>query len=180
MVKKLNIGCGKDILKGYVNLDIVKLPGVDVVHDLEKTPYPFKDNEFDEIVAHQILEHISDLSKVMAELSRILKKGGRLKLDVPHFTSNTSFMDPTHKRLFAYSTFDYFVKGTFATKNYEYPTHFSKTKKRLRFYKGIHFYNHLIEPIVNRLLKIGNGHVYEGTVLRNLFPAWKLEVILVK
>ena len=46
---KLNIGCGKKILNGYINLDVVKLPGVDIVHDLNKYPWPFKDNYFDEI-----------------------------------------------------------------------------------------------------------------------------------
>ena len=31
-MKKLNLGAGTDIRKGYVNLDIVKLKGIDVVH----------------------------------------------------------------------------------------------------------------------------------------------------
>jgi len=37
---KLNIGCGKDIKEDYVNLDSVKLPEVDVVHNLDKYPWP--------------------------------------------------------------------------------------------------------------------------------------------
>ncbi len=32
-MKKLNLGCGKDIRKGYINLDLKKLPGVDIVHN---------------------------------------------------------------------------------------------------------------------------------------------------
>ena len=63
--KKLNFGCGTRIMKGYVNLDIVKHKGVDVVHDLNKFPYPFKNGEFDEIYARFILEHLGDLVKVM-------------------------------------------------------------------------------------------------------------------
>jgi len=35
-MKQLNLGCGKDIRKGYVNLDIYPLEGVDVVADIEK------------------------------------------------------------------------------------------------------------------------------------------------
>jgi predicted SAM-dependent methyltransferase len=35
---RLNFGCGEKILSGYVNVDIVKRPGVDKVIDLEKTP----------------------------------------------------------------------------------------------------------------------------------------------
>lgn len=45
-MKKLNLGCGKDIKAGYVNLDIVKLDGVYVVWDVNKLPLPFKKEEF--------------------------------------------------------------------------------------------------------------------------------------
>ena len=36
--QKLNLGCGTEIKKGWVNLDSVALAGVDVVHDIEKLP----------------------------------------------------------------------------------------------------------------------------------------------
>ncbi|HPC10341.1 MAG TPA: class I SAM-dependent methyltransferase, partial [archaeon] len=65
---KLNIGCGKKILKGYINLDVVKLPGVDIVHDLNKYPWPFKDNYFDEIYADNVLEHLDDIIKPIEEI----------------------------------------------------------------------------------------------------------------
>ncbi|MBI4571568.1 MAG: hypothetical protein HY723_06420, partial [Chloroflexi bacterium] len=32
--RRLNVGCGDDLLPDYVNLDMAALPGVDVVHDL--------------------------------------------------------------------------------------------------------------------------------------------------
>ena len=44
MMKKLNLGCGTDIKKGYINLDVAKLDGVDVVHDINRLPLPFKEN----------------------------------------------------------------------------------------------------------------------------------------
>jgi hypothetical protein len=46
MEKKLHLGCGTNIKKDWINLDFVKLKGVEVVHDLNKFPYPFKDNTF--------------------------------------------------------------------------------------------------------------------------------------
>ena len=48
---KLNLGSGSKILKGYVNVDKFQYYNPDVVHDLEKFPYPFKDNS-DEILEY--------------------------------------------------------------------------------------------------------------------------------
>lgn len=45
--KKLHLGSGLKVLKGYVNVDLTKKYGAEVVHNLEKFPYPFKNNEFD-------------------------------------------------------------------------------------------------------------------------------------
>ena len=40
---KLNVGCGIKPYSEYINLDIVKLPGVDIVYDIAKIPWkPFK------------------------------------------------------------------------------------------------------------------------------------------
>ena len=72
-MKKLNVGCGDDIKEGYTNLDFVKLGGVDVVHDLNKFPWPFKDNTFDRVYASHVLEHVDDLIKIMKEIQRISK-----------------------------------------------------------------------------------------------------------
>ncbi len=72
---KLNLGCGKDIKEGYINLDKWALGEVDVVHNLNLFPYPFKDNIFDEILCSHLLEHVNDLIKVMEELHRMLLTG---------------------------------------------------------------------------------------------------------
>src|SRR5690606_30945435 len=112
--KRLNLGCGTDIRgDGWVNLDIVKLDGVDVVHDVAQVPYPFENDTFDEILCQDILEHIGDLGAVMMELRRILKPGGRLHIQVPHFTSRNNHADPTHKRMFSLITFEFFVVGAY-------------------------------------------------------------------
>lgn len=72
---KLNLGCGNNYLKGYINVD--RVPGIaDLVYDLDEFPYPWPDNSVDEILMRHVLEHLQDIRKVMDELWRILKPGG--------------------------------------------------------------------------------------------------------
>ncbi len=103
--KKLNLGCGKDIRKGYINIDFVKEKGVDIVYDLNKLPLPFKDNEFDEILMLNILEHVSDPWLLMCEINRIGKAGCIVKIVTPHFASGNAWADMQHKRPFSYFCF---------------------------------------------------------------------------
>ena len=182
MVKKLNLGCGADIKEGYVNLDSKKLPGVDVVWDIEKLPLPFQNEEFDEVLANDILEHI-DYIPVLKDLHRILKVGGKLTVRVPHFTSKNNFADPTHKKMFSVFTFDYFVKNPEFRKAREYyfDFHFDRiASSRITFEKSSRwfFYNKLIEPLVN--LSYKTKYFYEATGISREFPAENIIVELVK
>ena len=72
---KLNLGSGARPEKGWVNVDIVDLPEVDVVHDLTKFPWPFEDNSVDQIKSEHLIEHFDGLTfiKFMDECYRILK-----------------------------------------------------------------------------------------------------------
>ena len=57
--QKLNLGCGNDIRDGWINLDSAKLPGVNIVHDLEDLPLPFGDENFDYVLCQDVLEHVN-------------------------------------------------------------------------------------------------------------------------
>ncbi len=111
--KKLHLGCGRKILEGFVNLDMLKLSGVDVVWDLNRKPYPFKNDYFEEVFCSHVLEHVNDLFVVMGELSRICRKGASINVVAPYFSGQGAFNDPQHKRFFGYKTFDYFSKSGF-------------------------------------------------------------------
>lgn len=80
--KVLNLGCGSTVFlaPNVVNLDMFPGKGVNVVHDLSKMPLPFKDGEFDLIVANHILEHVPDWWNCFKDLARVLKIGGRLEI----------------------------------------------------------------------------------------------------
>ena len=107
-MKKLNLGCGMDIKKGYINLDKSKLKGIDVVHDLNKFPWPFKDNYFDEIYAKDSVEHLDDLFKVMTEIHRISKKNAIVKIIVPYWHSSSAFY-PDHHYFFNIDSMKFFT-----------------------------------------------------------------------
>jgi predicted SAM-dependent methyltransferase len=142
---KLNLGAGKDIKKNFVNLDSINLPGINVVHDLEIYPWPFKDNTFDEVYASHVLEHVLSLRDAMDEIKRICKPGARIKIRAPHFSCGVSYRDPTHQRLFSYFTFDYFSKKGF----YNLPR-FKIISRRLNFTRqSMTFLNYIMNPIIN-------------------------------
>lgn len=61
MSKKLNVGCGRNILPDWINLDCAALPGVDVVYDLERCatdPLPLEDESVDEFLLSHVIEHL--------------------------------------------------------------------------------------------------------------------------
>ena len=184
--KKLNLGCGIDIKSGWINLDSVAIPGVDVVHDIEKLPLPFGNEAFDEILAQDVLEHV-DYIPVLKDLHRILKTGGALHIRVPHFTSKNNFVDPTHKKLFSVNTWDFFVTSPSTSKHIEkeraYYFNFAFTKKancHITFEKSsrIFFYNCLIEWFFNLSGKIQS--FYESTGFSRFSPAENIFVDLIK
>lgn len=79
---KLNLGCGRDLRKGYVNVD--RRPPVDLIFDLDSLPWPFASDSVDEIYMSHILEHLKEPKLALRECHRILKPGGLLEIRVPH------------------------------------------------------------------------------------------------
>lgn len=120
-VRRLNVGCGTDIRpasEGWVNMDVVPLPGVDVVHDLFELPLPFPDASFDHILCSHILEHVphrlggspkDGLVQMVEEFHRVLRPGGILEVLAPHPDCVDAWADPTHTRIVHPRTFEYFT-----------------------------------------------------------------------
>src|SRR3989338_2529553 len=110
---KLNLGCGNDLKVGYKNLDLYNKTA-DVIHDLDKLPYPFKDNTFEEILAYNVLEHLLDPYKVLLELHRISKNKTIIKIVVPHFSVGNAWGNIQHKQAFNTFAFEqYYLKNLF-------------------------------------------------------------------
>ncbi len=108
----LEVGCGTKKTPGTVGLDLLPLPGVDIVHNMEEFPWPVEAGAFDEVRCFHVLEHVIDICGVMDELHRVTRPGGRCHIVVPYFARYSAFKDPTHRRFCTFESFNYFVEGT--------------------------------------------------------------------
>ena len=123
---KLNIGCGLDFLPNAINHDLTKFDKrVNVAHDLNVFPWPWKDGQFDEVIAKAVLEHLDcDLVHSLNEIWRILKPGGLVTLKLPHWRSDLAHQDPTHRWFFSVKAFEQFDQRTPRGKQYAHYTKF--------------------------------------------------------
>jgi hypothetical protein len=131
MRKELLIGCGsrriKDLwiddykfFENLATLDINNIHNPDVEWDLEEHPLPFDDNEFDEIHAYDVLEHIGmqgDAQGFFEEFNdywRILKPGGYFLATVPSLKSFWLWGDPGHRRTISLGTLAFLHKENYS------------------------------------------------------------------
>lgn len=108
-LKVLDVGCGRRKFPGAIGIDSNPNSDADIIHDLNRLPHPFPDSEFDVIRCIDILEHVDDLQRTIEEIWRIGKAGAEVVINVPFYSSPDAHTDPTHKRGFAYRSFDYFI-----------------------------------------------------------------------
>jgi SAM-dependent methyltransferase len=97
----LDLGCGSKKYPGAVGVDISADTDADIVHDLDVFPWPLQDNSFDHVLMQDVIEHVAEPYRVMAELHRICRPGARIQMRTPHFSSVLAYTDPTHKHYFA-------------------------------------------------------------------------------
>lgn len=112
---KLNLGCGNKRKEGFVGIDLYPCDAVDTICDVTK-PLPFVDNSVEEVYMDNLIEHINDIPSLIQEIVRISKPGARITIITPHFTSLSSWRDPTHVHHLSYFSFDHFCKPS--TKHY--------------------------------------------------------------
>jgi ubiquinone/menaquinone biosynthesis C-methylase UbiE len=115
-MKKLNFGCGKDIRKGWVNVDSQKAKGIDFSFDFLKDKYPFKDSEFDYVLIDNVLEHLPNPQEIMKKLWRICKNEAIIEAVVPYYNSYHAYSCPTHVNYFNEDA----LENTFRFRPYEF------------------------------------------------------------
>jgi SAM-dependent methyltransferase len=104
----LDVGCGIHKQPGSIGLDRNPASRADVLADLDRFPYPFADGSFDRLTAIHVIEHVDDVIRTMEEFHRLVRAGGSVRIETPHYTDFSSFCDPTHKSHLTSFSFRYF------------------------------------------------------------------------
>lgn len=107
----LDIGCGTNKIPGAIGMDVNPLSAADIVHNLDDVPYPFTDDQFDEVIGRHVIEHVRDPMAVMSELHRITRPGGLIKLVAPHWTNPDFATDLTHRNHLNSYSFRNMIQG---------------------------------------------------------------------
>ena len=106
---RLSVGCGSVVDKNWVGIDLRDF-GFNIVHDLEKTPWPLPDSCCSVIICSHILEHITPkyFINVMDEIHRVGKSGCEVMIVSPYGVSPRFVQDPTHCNPISEVTLKYF------------------------------------------------------------------------
>lgn len=105
--KRLNLGCGNDIMEGFINIDIRELSGIDIRADIVRLP--IKDSSIELIMLNDVLEHFRlEVSiKVLKECYRALVDDGQLNIRVPDIIGLTGLVKEDKVTAFNYQEFIY-------------------------------------------------------------------------
>ena len=165
----LDLGCGLRKRPGAVGIDINARSHADVIHDLNRFPYPFPDDHFDEIFCDNIIEHLDDVLKVMEEVHRIAKPSALVTIIVPFYPHQQAHTDPTHRHFFGVHSFDYFIDGT-ANAGFQY-SNAGFTLLSVEFEKGLaqrHWIDRMIVAFANARKDLYENRLANLLPLRNL------------
>lgn len=80
---KLNIGCGENIKKGWLNVDLLPVSGAYYLN--ASYPFPYKDDSFQFIFSEHMFEHLTyhGGKKMLQEVFRTLRPGGIFRIALP-------------------------------------------------------------------------------------------------
>jgi predicted SAM-dependent methyltransferase len=83
-IRKLHIGCGFNMIDGWLNSDYQPYPTDTLRLDATKT-FPIEDNQFDYIFSEHMIEHLEYVggSSMLRESFRVLRKDGTMRVSTP-------------------------------------------------------------------------------------------------
>lgn len=135
---RLNVGCGRDIRDGWVNVDTVELPGVDVICDLDDHPkLPYDDDTVNEIHASHLIEHLHNPLPLLQELWRVAHPDAKAVFRCPYGSSDDADEDPTHVRRMYVGSWGFFSQPFYWRADYGYRGDWRTSLVQLRLYPDL-------------------------------------------
>jgi len=131
---RLNLGCGRNIMPGWINIDAQPLQGVDLVCDLDQVrqnPIALPDASVQAFLLSHVIEHLRDPLGLMQDLWRLAMPGATATIRVPHGASDDAWEDPTHVRPYFAESFGYFAQPTYWRADYGYRADWQAEKVQL-------------------------------------------------
>ncbi|MDG4763910.1 glycosyltransferase [Solwaraspora sp. WMMD406] len=110
----LDLGAAHNKPEGYLGLDRIAGPGVDIACDVNLGRIDLPDNSVGVVRATDFLEHVPDKIALFNELYRILAPGGLLLSLTPSTDGRGAFQDPTHVSFYNENSFWYFTNSAYA------------------------------------------------------------------
>mgnify|MGYP001158247293 FL=1 len=192
-MKILDLGCGNNKVPNSIGLDNIKLPGVDIEHDLLNFPYPFENKSINKIFLRHVIEHFDfdKINLILNECYRILNKDGLLVITVPHVFSLSAFIDPTHKSFFTFGSGQFWDCNSSKAYYEEFQSNWRLVNticrvnwfdwKRYRLKRVNKFLSSIIEKRLNKALKsINNPSYADRKVKKSSFQLVEIEWTFIK
>lgn len=180
MTVRVNLGCGRRPMDGWVNVNDVDLPGVDVVADLDReistditadimVPLIHEAGQTAAEVAQasrdfmgsvtefhmsHVLEHLHHPLPLMEACYILAKPDATFTILCPHGASDDADEDPTHVRRLYPGSFQYFAQPTYWRADYGYRGDWQpetiELKLRPGSYEGCVTTEDLVERVASR------------------------------
>ncbi len=179
----LDLGAGGRPRPGMYAVDQLRLPGVDIVADLNAPFDLLPDDSVGRIHSRHTLEHVREFLPLMREIHRVTRPGGTIEIVVPHFSNVYGFSDPTHVRLFGLHSMFYFVKPEHQPRKRKVPAFYTDVgfrveSVRLEFYRN-GLLDRVLGPLFTAVVNRGYGwqEFYERR-LAGIYHAWQIRYLL--
>lgn len=167
-------------MPGWVNVDCVDLPGVDLVQDLNNMTRnhiwnmaawdaKFAESSVDQFMMSHVIEHIANTLPLMQELHRIAKPDAVCTIRVPYGSSDDADEDPTHVRRYFLQSWLYFSQPAYWRADYGYRGDWQTVSVDLMVRKEL-IGNQTAEGMLSRIHRERNIVVEMAATLRAIKP----------
>lgn len=120
---RIDIGCGSSKEAGYLGIDRIAGPDVDIVCDISQG-IPLPDNIAEFVMASRVLPYMEDLYAVMSEIHRISIHKAIVCILAPYAHSFAHMSNPAFKQKFDEYTPRYFTGSFFSPHPVQYAQKF--------------------------------------------------------